>query len=169
MHKQLISSLLVQQRGWRDAERRVRASSHEPTGSSVTDCAELTGPPGGCCIYALLSSPPVGAALLNSSWRAPLLSSPLLSSPPSFPLSWLFRCRVPNTRGCGATGRSVVISVIALLIISPLSPKESAVGQGAETDKEGPPSPSHCAAGESCLYTSSVCFLKMHLHSGCEI
>lgn len=67
-------------------------------------------------------------------------------------------------------GRSVVISVIALLIISPLPPKESAVGQGAETDKGGPPSPSHCAARELPLYIHCVLFfLKMHLHSGCEI
>lgn len=122
----------------------MRVSSHEPIGSSMTDCAELIGPPGGCCIYTLL--------LIITPW---LCAAKLFLAHPSS-LSGLFRCRVLNTWGHRAAGHSVVISIsiIDLLIIFTLSPKESAVGQRAEMDNGRLPPLSQCV---ECVRELSVC------------
>ena len=79
-----------------------------------------------CCIFTPLLSSSVGSTALNSSWLAPSFG---------FTISWLFRCRVLDPWRCRAAGSSVGIPIITLLVIYPISPKESAVGQEAEMDK----------------------------------
>lgn len=119
-------------------------------------------PTWGCCIYTLL--------LIFTPWLS--AAKVFLAHPSclSFHLS-LFRCRVQSTWGHRAAGHSVVISIsiIALLIIFPLSPKESAVGQRSEMDNRILPPPSQCVefvrelAACVSVYMPSV-YLEMHLH-----
>lgn len=70
-------------------------------------------------------------------------------------LSRLVPCRVADTWGCRATGCFAVISLIASEIISPLPPKESAVGQWTKT---GIRLRSRCVVWESCLAHKECAF-----------
>ena len=85
-----------------------------------------------------------------------------------FPSFSTLSLKGPQTPGAAEQrGCSVVISIIAPVIISPLSPKESAVGQGSwDGQRRASITKTLCCTCKRAVCVHVTCVFKMHVHTG---